>query len=110
MGITLRFTSGTRECLAKSPQIDTLALCPVRLALNQAVPHSQQQQSTEEGTVNPVALCNSGILRIEALCPEIGDEPPLSSSFPHLKPKRCHHSPNRALPQPVGMSLAPQQP
>ena len=109
MGITSRFTSGTRECPVKNPQIGALALYPLRLALNQAVPHSLQQ-FTEEGTVNPVALCNSGILRFEALCPEIGDEPPLSSSFPHLKPKRCHHSPNRALPQPVGMSLAPQQP
>jgi hypothetical protein len=40
--------------------------------------------------VNTVALCNSGILRFEALCPEIGYEPRLSSAFPHLKPKRCH--------------------
>jgi len=55
------------------------------------VPHSQQQ-FTEEGTVNPVALCNSGILRFEALCPEIGYGPPLSSSFPNRKPMQYQYS------------------
>jgi hypothetical protein len=65
----------------------------VRLALYHAVLHSQPQ-SADEGAVDPVALCRSGILRIEALCPESGDEPPLSSSFPLLKPMRYHHSRN----------------
>jgi hypothetical protein len=51
-------------------------------------------QSADEGAVDPVALCRSGILGIEALCPESGDQPPLSSSFPHLKPMRDHHSLN----------------
>jgi hypothetical protein len=61
--------------------------------LYHAVPHSQPQ-SADEGAVDPVALCSSGILGIEALCPESGDKPPLSSSFPHLKPMRYHHSLN----------------
>jgi hypothetical protein len=65
----------------------------MRLALYHAVPHSQPQ-SADEGAVAPVALCRSGILGIGALCPESGDEPPLSFSFPHLKPMRYHHSLN----------------
>ena len=59
-------------------------------AWNHAVPHSQPQ-STGGGTVDSVALCSSGILRFEALCPKIGDELPFSSSFPHRKPTRYHH-------------------
>jgi len=89
----------------KNQQIGTLALCPVRLVLNQAMAHSQQQ-STEEGTVNPVALCNRGTLRVEALCPAIRDEPPLAFSFPLFKLRHCRHSPGRVLPHLDGMSLA----
>lgn len=57
--------------------------------------------------MNPVAFCNSGILRLEALCPEIGDEPSFHLHFRTINPSDATISLDRTLLQPNGMSLAP---